>query len=72
MFDDDEINYEEDHIQEETDSKKEQLQATDLPICVIQHVLTRHKTKEDVDHDWRQANIFHIGTLCLNYSCSCH
>jgi len=26
---------------------------------VIQHVLTGHKTKEDVDHDWRRTNIFH-------------
>jgi len=45
-----EKDHEEDHIQEETDSKEEELQATDLPICVIQHVLTGHKTKEDVDH----------------------
>jgi hypothetical protein len=59
VFDDAEINQEENHIQEETDSKEEQLQATDLPICVIQHVLTGHKTKEDVDHDWRRTNIFH-------------
>ena len=59
VFDDDEINHEEDHIQEESDSKEERLRATDLPICVIQHVLTGHKTKEDVDHDWRRTNIFH-------------
>ncbi|KAK0608461.1 hypothetical protein LWI29_031021 [Acer saccharum] len=59
VFDDDKIDHDEGHIQEEIDSEEERLQATDLPICVIQHVLTGHKTKEDVNHDWKRTNIFH-------------
>lgn len=41
------------------DPEEERLQATDLPICVIQHVLTGHKTKRDVDHGSKRTNIFH-------------
>ncbi|KAG6735951.1 hypothetical protein POTOM_061363 [Populus tomentosa] len=38
VFDDDEIYHEGDHIQEETDSKEERLQATDLPILHIENL----------------------------------
>ncbi|KAK0592515.1 hypothetical protein LWI29_020549 [Acer saccharum] len=57
--------------QEEAESEEERLQATNLPICVIQRVLTGHKNKIDqVNHDWKRTNIFHTrvvhGNKALN------
>ncbi|KAL5811214.1 hypothetical protein ACOSQ4_027782 [Xanthoceras sorbifolium] len=60
MFDDETNDTQAISDQKETEFVEERLQAAYLPICVIQHVLTGCKKKEDrLGHNWKRTNIFY-------------
>ena len=49
----------EEEIEEGNHSEEEYLGASDLPICVIQRVLTGTKKEFQVNPEWLHTNIFH-------------